>query len=109
MIMMILLEKSFDEYYMPLVEIKNFDAWVDNKLIFDQPVKNKLKAFKNLVEMLRNNDYTTGNLFDYLHNQKYYKLISIDLSRKKNTSIPQYINFTGKLEDDDSATMFLIT
>ena len=49
------------------------------------------------------------DLTDYLHHQQYYKRISIDLSRKSNTSIPQYINFTEKLEDDDSATVFLIT
>ena len=30
---------SFDEYYMPLVEIKDFNALIDNKPFFDQPVK----------------------------------------------------------------------
>ena len=29
--------------------------------------------------MSRNNDYTTGNLLDYLYRQKYCKLIGIDL------------------------------
>ena len=55
------------------------------------------------MEMSRNNYYFTGNLLDY-----YYKLIGIDLSRQTNTSIPQKINVTGKLEKDDSATMFFI-
>ena len=36
------------------------------------------------------------------------KLIGIDLSRQTNTSIPQQINFVGKLEEDDGATMFSI-
>ena len=58
--------------------------------------------------MSRNDDYTTGNLLDYLYHQKYYKLIGIDLSRQTNTSIPQQINFVGKLEEDDGATMFSI-
>ena len=31
----------FDKYYMPLVEIKDFNALIDNKPFFDQPVKNK--------------------------------------------------------------------
>ena len=48
--------------------------------------------------MSRNDDYTTGNLLDYLYHQNYYKLIGIDLSRQKNTNIRQQINFTG-LED----------
>ena len=59
--------------------------------------------------MLRNNDYTTGNLLDYLFHQKYYKLIGIDLLRQTNTSIPQQINFTGKLEENYDATIFFIT
>ena len=59
--------------------------------------------------MLRNNDYTTGNLLDYLFHQKYYKLIGIDLLRQTHTSIPQQINFTGKLEDYYDGTIFFIT
>ena len=58
--------------------------------------------------MSRNDDYTTGNLLDSLYHQKYYKLIGRDLARQTNTSIPQQINFTGKLEKDDGATMFFI-
>ena len=34
----------FHKYYMPLVEIKDFNALVDNKLFFDYPVKNKIGA-----------------------------------------------------------------
>ena len=40
-----------------------------------------------------------------MYHQNYYEPISIDLSRQANTSIPQQINFTGKVEEDDSATM----
>ena len=32
---------SFDKYYMPLVEIKDFNTLIDNKPFFDQPVKSK--------------------------------------------------------------------
>ena len=39
--------------------------------------------------MSRNNDYTTGNLLDYLYHQKSYKLIGTDLSRQTNSSIYQ--------------------
>ena len=56
--------------------------------------------------MSRNDDYTTGHLLDYLYHQKCYKRIGTDLSRTTNTSISQQINFTGKLEEDDGATMF---
>ena len=56
----------------------------------------------------RHDDYTTGNLLDYLYHEKYYKLIGIGLSRQRNTNIPQQINFIGKLEEDDGAKMFFI-
>ena len=52
--------------------------------------------------------YTTGNLEDFSYCQNYYKLIGIGLSRQANTSIPLQINCTGKLEEDDGATMFFI-
>ena len=43
---------SFDKYYMPLVEIKDFNALTDNKSFFDQPIKNKQEAYKKLAEMM---------------------------------------------------------
>ena len=43
------------------VEIKDFNALIDNKSFFDVPIKNKREAYEKLAEMSRNNDYTTGN------------------------------------------------
>ena len=71
-------------------------------------MKNKPEAYEKLVEMSRKDDYTTGNLLDYLYYQKYYKLIGTDFSRQTNTSIPQQINLVGTLEEDDGSTMFFI-
>ena len=51
--------------------------------------------------MTKNNDYTTGNLLDYEYFSKHYKLIAIDLSKRK-------INFIGKLKEDNGATKFSI-
>ena len=64
---------------MPLADIKDFNALIDSKPFFDQPVKNKQKAYEKLIEMSKNNDYTTGHLFDYLYCQNYCKPIGIDL------------------------------
>ena len=58
--------------------------------------------------MSRSNDYKTGILLDFSYHQNYYKLIGIDLSRQTNTSISQQINFIGKLEENNGATMFFI-
>ena len=58
--------------------------------------------------MSRYDDYKTKNLLYYLYQQKYFKLIGIDLSRQTNTSIPQKINFAGKLEELDGVTISFI-
>ena len=49
---------SLDKYYMRLVEIKDFNALIDNKPFFDQPVENKQEAYENLIEISRNNAST---------------------------------------------------
>ena len=90
---------------MPLVETKDFNALIDNKPVFHQPLKNKQEAYEKPVEMSRK-DYYKRNLLDFSYHQNYYKLIGIDLSRRTNTCISQQINFTGKLEECDGATMF---
>ena len=77
-----------------------------NKPFYDQPVKDKEEAYGKPVEMSRNNDDTTENLLDYLHHQKYYELIAKDLLKRTNTTIPQQINFTVKLEDDGATMLF---
>ena len=64
----------FDKYYMPLVQIKDFNALIDNKALFDQPVKNKPESYEKIIEMSRDNYHTTGNLLDFLCHQNYYKL-----------------------------------
>ena len=99
---------SFDEYYISLVEINDCNALIGNKPFFDQPVKNKQHEYEKLIEMSRNNYYTTGSLVDYFCHQQYYKLISVDLSRQKNSSISQQINLTEKLEEGDGVTMLFL-
>ena len=41
---------SFDKYYMPLVEIKDFNALIKSKPLFDEPVKKNKKRMKNLLK-----------------------------------------------------------
>ena len=37
---------SFNKYYMPLIEVKYFNALMNDKPFFDQPVKNKQETWK---------------------------------------------------------------
>ena len=75
---------------------------------FDQPLKNKQEAYEKLIEISRNNDYTTENLLDFSYYQNYYNLIGTDFSSQTNAMILQQVNFVGKLEEDDGVTMFFV-
>ena len=95
---------SFNKFYIPLLEIIDFNVLIDNKPFFDQPVKNKQKAH----EILRNDDNATWNILDLLYHQNYYKLIDIDLSRQPLTAIAQQINFLRKFKNMIVQQCFLL-
>ena len=42
----------FDKNYLPLVEIKDFNALIDIKPFFDQTVKNKQEVYEKRQEMM---------------------------------------------------------
>ena len=101
---------SILKHYVPKVEIKDFNVLIQGKPFFEIPVKNEKEAYEQIIEMRKNNDYTTGNLLDYEHFKDHYKLIAIDLSKQtelENPDLRQQINFTGRLEKNN-ATMFFI-
>ena len=91
---------SFSKYYTPKGEMEHSNVLVDGKSFFDVPVKSKEKAYEKIIEISKNNDYTTGNLLGYEYFSKHYKLIATDLSNKielENSDLKQKINFIGKL------------
>ena len=86
---------SIDEYCTQLVEIKDFNALIDDEPFFDQPVtRNLWKACQNVKKQ-------------WLYNRKFIRLFvssklwKIKHKRQRNTSTPQKINFTAKLEEDE--------
>ena len=99
---------SFSDYYVPNVEIKDFNVLIDGKSFFDLPVKNGKEAYEKIIEMSNNNDYTSDNLLYFAYFKENYKLIAIDLSKQTKLKDPQQINFIGKLDKDNGATMFFI-
>ena len=76
----------------------------DGKSVFDVPLTNKEETYEKIIELSKNNDYTTGNVLDYEYFLKHFKLIAIDLRKQielENLDLKQQINFIGKLEDDE--------
>ena len=101
---------SFSKYYVPKVEIKDFNVLIDGKGFFDVPVKNKEEAYEKIISISKNNDYTTGN---FIGLWILLKTLQSNCNRFKQTNwirkswLRQQINLIGKLEDN-KATMFLI-
>ena len=87
---------SFSEYYVPKVEIKDFNVLVDGEPFFEISVKHKEEEYEAIIEITKNNNYTTDNLLDYEYFKDHYKLIAIDLSKQielVNPDLKQQINF----------------
>ena len=61
---------SVPHCYVPNVEIKGFNVLIDGKSFFDLPVKNEEEAYEKIIEMSKNNDYTSGNLLDFAYLRK---------------------------------------
>ena len=102
---------SFSKYYVPNVQIKDFNVLIDGKRFFDMPIKNDKETYEQIIELGKNNDHTTGNLLDYENFSKHYKLIAIDLDKQielENPDLQQQINFIGRLERNEGATIFFI-
>ena len=102
--------QSYDEFYLPKVMIKDYNVIIDKLAFFDLPMKTEEEAYEKIIDISRNNEYTTGNLLDYDYFRKHYKLIAIDLSKQQalqeNKGLIQQINFIGKLEE--AANVFII-
>ena len=54
---------SFSKYCVPNVD---FNVLIDRKPFFEIPIKYKEETYEQIIEMSKNNDYTTGNLLDYI-------------------------------------------
>ena len=74
---------SHSTYYLPKVEINDYNAMIDGKNFFDQPINSNLKTYENVRKIATDtgDDYTTGCLLDYSYFNTNYKMIAIDLSK----------------------------
>ena len=89
---------------------KEYNVIIDKLAFFDLLIKTEEEAYEKVIDISRNNEYTTGNLLDYDYFKKYYKLIAIDLGKQqvlqKNEDLIQQINFIGRLTE--AANVFII-
>ena len=103
--------QSYSQFYLPRVLINDdYNVIIDKLAFFDLPIKTEEEAYEKIIDISRNNEYTTGNSLDYDYFKKYHKLIAIELSKQQvlqeNEDLIQQINFIGRLEE--AANVFII-
>ena len=96
------------KYYIPSVEIKDYNVLIDGNAFFELSIKNIEETYEKIIQITDHSGYyTRGNLLDYGYFKEHYKLIAIDLSKQielENKDIKQQIN----LDRYDGAVMFFI-
>ena len=102
--------QSISNFYLPKVMAKVYNVIIDKLAFFDLHIKTEEEAYDKIIDISRNNEYTTGNLLDYDYFRKHYKLIATDLIKQQvlqeNEDLIQEINFIGRLEN--AANVFII-
>ena len=99
-----------DNHFLNFIMVKDLNVIIDKLAFFDLPIKMEEEAYEKIIDISRNNEYTSGNLLDYDYFKKYYKLIAIYLSKQQvlqeNEDLIQQINFIGRLTE--AANVFII-
>ena len=103
---------SYYKYYVPSVEMKDYNVLIDGNAFFELHIKNIEETYEKIIQITDHSSYyTRGNLLDYKYFKEHYKLIAIDLSKQielENKDIKQQISFIENLDRDDGAVMFFI-
>ena len=101
-------------YYLPNVEIKDYNVMINGENIFDQPIKNNKVTYENIRKIAtgHGDDYTTGCLLDYSYFMNTYKMIAVDLSKQQALDADpraiQQINFTANLDRAGNTRVYFI-
>ena len=105
---------SDDQYYLPTVEIKDYNVVINGENFFDQPIKTNKVKYDNIrkIAIGQGDDYTTGCLLDYPYFANTYKMIAVDLSKQQALDADprsiQQINFTANLDRAENTRVYFI-
>ena len=105
---------STKRYYLPIVEIKDYNNMINGENFFDQPIKNNKVTYENIRKITtgQRDDYKTGCLLDYSYFVDTYKMIAVDLSKQQALDADhraiQQINFTANLDRAGNTRVYFI-
>ena len=106
--------KVHSGYYLPNVEIKNYNVMINGENFFDQPKRDNKVTYENIRKVATGNgyNYTTGCLLHYPYFRDNYKMIAVDLSRQQALDPDprkiQQINFTANLDRAGDTKVYFI-
>ena len=105
---------SDDRYYLPTVEIKDYNVMINGENFFDQPIKNNKVTYENIRKIAtgQGDDYTTGCVLDYPYFADTYKMIAVDLSKQQTLDADpraiQQSNFTANLDRAGNTRVYFV-
>ena len=95
--------ESHRKYFLPRVNITNYNVLIDGRNFYDQPINDQIKKYDEIRKVAtgKGDNYTTGCLLDYQYFKDHYQLICCNLSQQKefdaDEKANQQIEFYGKL------------
>ena len=101
-------------YYLPNVEVKDYNVMINVEHFFDQPVRDNKLTYVNITKIAtgQGDDYTTGCLLHYTYFKDTYKMIAVDLSKQQELDADprtiQQINFTANLDRAGNLRIYFI-
>ena len=105
---------SHPGYYLPNIEIKDYNVMINGENFFDRPIKNNKVTYENIRKIAtgQGDDYTTGCLLDYPYFKDSYKMSVVDLGKQQilnsDPRVVQQINFTENLDRTGNARLYFI-
>ena len=107
------LRNSHTKYFLPRVNITNYNVLIDGRNFYDQPINDQIKQYDEIRKTAtgQGDDYSAGCLLDYQYFKAYYNLIAIDLSKQKeldaDSRAVHQIKFYGMLKTNSQVCTVL--
>ena len=76
---------SHRKYFLPSVDITNYNVLIDGRNFYDQPISDQIKKYDEIrkIAIGKGDDDTTGFLLDYRYFKNHSQLIAVDFSKQK--------------------------
>ena len=76
---------SYRKYFLPNVDITNYNVLIDGKNFYDQPINDQIKKYHEIrkISTGKGEYYATGCMLAYQKFKDHYPLIAVDLSKQK--------------------------